>query len=167
MLARGRGGVELLTAASRLLVTMVVVTNNNVLEQELKIRRLDCRIRLTRCDAEEVGCANPRRDLSRIGARRLLNRSRHARRRVGDGHRRRSRAWDARRLLNRLGETSPDPSVQELSSLAPDQAPSHSWPVRLKGIRQRRHHGAACERVWKPASSSACRSASKAARASA
>jgi len=121
------GAFELLSRLKAALVTVVIVTNNNVLEQEQKIRRLGLAGLVDALvTSEEVGCAKPAPGIFHAALTRAdcsIDRAVM----LGD-------AWEtdiagARALgirvvwLNRVGETSPDPSVQELSSLAPpDQA---------------------------------------------
>jgi HAD superfamily hydrolase (TIGR01662 family) len=121
------GAFELLSGIKAALVTVVIVTNNNVLEQEQKIRRLGLADLVDALvTSQEVGCAKPAPGMFHFAlARADCSVDRAVM--LGD-------AWDtditgARALgmrvvwLNRLGEPSPDASVPELRSLAPpDQA---------------------------------------------
>ena len=151
------GAAELLTLIKSAGLQVVVVTNNNVLEQEEKFAGSTVELVDALVTSEEVGCWKPaagifQEALIRAGC--AVNQAVM----LGD-------AWGtdiegARAIgirvvwLNRLGEDSPDTGVSELRSLVPaDQA--LRVILFVTDLDPGIAYGAACERVWNPASSSA------------
>lgn len=117
------GAPELLAQIKAAGLSLIVVTNNSVLEQQQKLARLGLgRLVDHLVTSEETGCSKPAPDIFREALRRANAVPAEAVM-LGDGWAtdvEGARAAGVRPVwLNRFGAVSPDPTVDELASLEP------------------------------------------------